>query len=269
MKAPTAWMMGGVCAGLLFSLIAFAPAAWLAAAIARGSNGAVILQAPRGTLWRGQANLILSGGAGSQGTVGLPSTLHWRIRPTWLGADVALDSLCCAPATSPALLSLKVSQLFSGGRVSWLVDAPRLVLPMQLLTGLGSPWNTLQLKGEMVFSSEKWAGNWSSATGVDGMTGKATLALNDLGTALSTVQPLGSYRLTSTNTALRLETPESAGNKTALLLSGTGEIQSQSLRFQGEAVAQKGFDEALSNLLHLIGQWEPNADGRARAILKL
>jgi general secretion pathway protein N len=139
-----------------------------------------------------------------------------------------------------------------------------------MLTGLGSPWNTLQLTGELSLSTDNLAGTWSRANGFEQMTGQASLQVSNVTTALSTVKPLGSYRVISAGADIRLETIGGADNNAAaLILAGSGQILQGRVSFTGEAVAARGFEDALSNLLHIVGQWQPSADGRSRSVLKL
>ena len=260
--------MGGVACGIVYALIAYAPASWLASSIASSSGGQVLLQAPRGTVWQGSADLVLSGGEGSTGAVSLPSRLKWQISPAWLGLDVSLSAPCCTLATSPVQLGLRAGSPNSLLDVAWRLHATHLGVPAGLLAGLGAPWNTLQLAGELLFTSEQLAGVWS-AQGLQSLTGRASLQASYVATALSTVRPLGSYLLTSAGSALRLETLSSAPSEAALILTGTGQIEQGRASFQGEALAAKGREEALSNLLHIVGQWQSSTDGRSRSILKL
>jgi general secretion pathway protein N len=144
-----------------------------------------------------------------------------------------------------------------------------LLLPAELLAGLGAPWNTMQLTGTLKLAAEGLAGKWSSSGGLEDMTGRATLDVLGVATALSTIKPLGSYRLSTTGSVMRLETLADQPTEAALLLSGTGKIEQGRASFLGEASAAAGREEALSNLLHIVGQWQPGVDGRARSILKL
>ena len=48
--------------GLLLALLLFAPARWLASALDRASGGQVQLVNARGSVWSGQADLLLTGG---------------------------------------------------------------------------------------------------------------------------------------------------------------------------------------------------------------
>lgn len=268
MRALKRWTMGGVVCGMVYALVAYAPASWLASGLASSSGGQVLLQAPRGTIWQGSADLVLSGGEGSVGAASLPSRLNWQISPAWFGLDVSLGAPCCTLAASPVQLGLRAGALSNRQDVEWRLQAAHLGLPAGLLAGLGAPWNTLQLAGELLFTSDQLAGAWS-AQGPQNLTGRASLQANHVTTALSTVRPLGSYLLTSAGSALRLETLGGAQSEAALILTGTGQIERGRASFQGEALAARGFEEALSNLLHIVGQWQSSTDGRSRSILKL
>ena len=87
--------------------------------------------------------------------------------------------------------------------------------------------------------------------------GELQLDLVNLSSRVSTVAPLGSYRFTVTAdtanpgvSALRLSTLEGA-----LQLSGVGVLNSGGKsRFTGEAGAAPGREEALNNLLNIIGR---------------
>ena len=256
------WMIGGALCGVLAALVVFAPASWLALGAARASEGKVLLDAPRGTVWDGSAQLVLSGGAASKGAFSLPSRLHWRIAPVWLGFDLSLHAPCCASAASPVLIGLRSA--------SWHINSTGLQLPVDMLAGLGAPWNTLQFSGNLRFSANQLTGTWSPNQDPGPMSGQASLEATDVATALSTVRPLGSYRLTSASEQLQLTTIQTAGaDSAALQLSGRGQVTGGRVSFDGEAMASKGYEEALSNLLHIVGQWQPSPDGRSRSILKL
>jgi general secretion pathway protein N len=268
MQALKQWMMGGALCGILYAAIAYAPASWLANGVASGTGGQLLLQAPRGTVWQGSADLVMSGGAGSAGAVSLPSRLKWQISPAWFGFDVSLSASCCTLAENPVRLSLSTAALDPRLGVDWRLNTAHLRVPAELLTGLGAPWNTLQLAGEFLFASENLSGVWSGQ-GLQSLTGRASLQARQVATALSTVRPLGSYLLTSADSVLRLETLADAPTDAVLILTGRGQIEAGRASFQGEAVAASGREEALSNLLHIVGQWQPSTDGRSRSILKL
>src|SRR5262245_62589292 len=63
-NASTRWAIWGVVIGALAGLIVFAPASWLASAVARATDQRLLLAAAKGTVWSGDAQLVLHGGAG-------------------------------------------------------------------------------------------------------------------------------------------------------------------------------------------------------------
>jgi general secretion pathway protein N len=259
----TFWPLTGGLLGLLTATLVCAPAQWLASSIAVASEGRVLLQAPRGTVWAGSAQLLLSGGEGSAGAVRLPSRISWTLAPTWLGASIQLSA--------PTALQLNVT-LKNLSTVLWTLETAQLDLPAELLAGLGSPWNTLQLAGMLTLKTtptQPLSGTWSNSLGLQALTGAATLDAVQMQTALSTVRPLGSYRMTLQGVDVKLETPQA---DSALLLSGTGTMVRSSTSkayFLGEATAAAGREAALSNLLHIMGQKQPSSDGRLRTSLRI
>ena len=84
------------------------------------------------------------------------------------------------------------------------------------------------------------------------LEGQAQLDALSMSSRLSTLRPMGSYRLTLQGGAaptLGLQTLQGA-----LQLSGSGQWVGQRLRFTGEASAAPEREGALSNLLNIIGR---------------
>jgi len=84
------------------------------------------------------------------------------------------------------------------------------------------------------------------------LTGQAQVQLQHLSTRLSTLRPLGTYRLVvqgGDTMAVTLDTVEGK-----LQLQGAGQWLNGRLQFKGEASAQPEFEAALSNLLNILGQ---------------
>ena len=232
-------MLGLLCAGLLF-----APARWLARAVENAANGRVLLSEPRGTVWNGSAQLQLTGGAGSSDRAAIPTRLDWRLRPRWDGVVAEVSSACC---TERALV-LRVSPRWAGARVA-LGDAQSR-WPAGLLTGLGTPWNTLQLDGDLLLATQGLSVEW--VEGRLSVAGRADLTAQRMSSRLSTLRPMGSYRITLTGgdpPAVQLETLEGS-----LQLTGSGQWVGSRLRFSGVASAAPEREGALSNLLNIIGQ---------------
>ena len=257
-SAPRArrWALLGAAIGGLVALVLFAPAAWLANAIGNATGGRLVLADARGTVWRGSAVLVLTGGPGSRDASALPGRLEWRLAPSLAGGPgVAMraEQACCLNGimtvlARPGFGRLALELLPAAGRIGqW---------PAAWLVGLGTPWNTLQLGGQLQLQSrgltvESVQGRWRLA-------GSADVELQNLSSRLSTLPALGSYRLRldadpaapSGGAVLNLNTLEGA-----LQLSGNGQWGAGGLRLRGEARAATPADEAsLGNLLNIIGR---------------
>lgn len=253
-RAPWAWAASGVMLGLLMGLLVFAPARWLANLVQQASGGQLLLEDARGTLWTGSTRLTLSGGVGSLDAATLPGRLNWQLRPAWTGLTVQLSADCCLKQAwqwqlSPSLRGLQL--VFSDSQSQW---------PAQWLTGLGTPWNTLQAQGQLAVSTQGLTLSW--AAGRLQVAGRAQVDALDLSSRLSTLRPMGSYRVTlggGATPALLLTTLNGS-----LQLSGQGQWVGNTFRFVGEASAAPESLAALSNLLNIIGR----RDG-ARSIIKV
>ena len=244
-----AWLIGGLLLGALLALVHQAPAAWLARLLERQTAGHVLLAETRGTLWAGSGELVLTGGAGSRDASRLPGRVHWQLG--WGGGlllRLRLD--CCSAGELPLRL-----QAGLGHAVLSLPNSvePLLRLPAAWLGGLGTPWNTLQLGGQLRLASREFQLEWRG--GGWQPRGQLDLDLVNLSSRISTLAPLGSYRLliaAQPNAAAQLQLLTLDG---ALLLQGQGEFGGASApRFQGEALAAPGREAALNNLLNIIGR---------------
>lgn len=250
-RAPWGWAVTGFVLGLLVAVACFAPARWLAAAVSQASDGRVLLQAARGSIWNGSAQLVVTGGQGSQDAAALPSRLSWQLRPAAGGLRLLLSAPCCLPQP----LALGLQPQWAGGVVR-VEDGPPLApsqpsrWPASLLAGLGTPWNTLQVEGELQLSTRGLVLRWTN--GRLQVEGQVELIAQRMASRLSTLRPMGSYRLTlsgGTAPTLRLDTLEGD-----LRLSGSGQWVGSRLRFAGEASAAPEREAALANLLNIIGQ---------------
>ena len=244
-SAPWRWAIAGAVAGLLLALAVFAPARWLAALVQQATGEHVLLLAPRGSFWQGSAQLSLAGGAGSSASVALPGQLLWRIRPAWDGLTMHLSAECCTQQP----LQLKAMPAGWGGVRLLLADGQSR-WPAGLLAGLGTPWNTVQAQGQLAASTQGFQAEWQG--GRLRLAGRLQLDALQLSSRLSTLQPMGSYRVTllgGSPSTLRLETLEGG-----LQLSGQGQWVGERLHFDGAASARPESVEALSNLLNIIGR---------------
>ncbi|WP_408647871.1 type II secretion system protein N [Xenophilus arseniciresistens] len=253
-RTPWRWAIAGAVLGAALATAVWAPARWLAAGLHAASGGKVQLVNPRGTFWQGSAGLVLASGTQGGEAVALPGRVGWQLRARWLGLSGRLDLPCCAQA--PVGFALR--RAGAGMQLAWQDAATRW--PATLLTGLGAPWNTLKPEGTLTlhtrglvlgFEPERLA-----------ITGQATLDATDMSSSLSTLRPMGSYRLDLAGgqaPSLLLTTREGA-----LQLAGSGLWSGRAMRFSGEATAAAGSEDALSNLLNIIGRREG-----ARSIINL
>ncbi len=244
--APWGWAIAGALLGMVIAVVLFAPARWLSAAVMQLSAGQVRLIEPRGTLWNGSARLLITGGSGSRDSAVLPGHVDWQLRPGWLALNFQLTAACCTPAPLQARLSAgwsaSVLQL-TDGTSQW---------PAALLAGLGTPWNTLKAEGNLRLMTSGLAITWNEGRMV--VAGRAELTAIAMSSRLSTLKPMGSYRITlngGDSTALEVTTLEGS-----LQLSGSGQWVGTRLRFQGMASAAPEHEAALANLLNIIGRRE-------------
>ena len=243
-RTPRGWALVGALLGGLITLALFAPAQWLANAIAQASGGQVQLAQARGTLWNGSAQLLLTGGAASQDRAALPGRIDWQLRPTFSGLRARLNAACCTDSA----LQLQVRLRWSGANIT-LADS-QSHWPAAVLAGLGTPWNTLQPQGQLQLRTPDLQADWAAGRMV--LSGQAQLDALAMSSRLSTVAPMGSYRLELQGGAvptLTLQTLEGS-----LQLSGSGQWIGQRLRFAGEASAAPEREAALANLLNIIGR---------------
>jgi general secretion pathway protein N len=243
-EIPWGWAAGGAVLGALLAIVLFAPARWLAGAVTRATGGHIVLAEARGTVWGGSAQLVLTGGPGSTDAATLPGRVQWELHPRFDGARALLYAGCCTPAPIP----LRVQLRFSGLKVQ--VGDSVSQWPAGVMAGLGTPWNTLQIEGDLRLETQGLSVEWSA--GRPAVAGRAELVAQRVASRLSTLRPMGSYRITlqgGTPATLRLDTLEGS-----LQLSGTGQWVGARLHFRGEARAAPDREAALANLLNIIGR---------------
>lgn len=248
------WAVVGALLGALVTLVLFAPARWLAAAVRGWTQGHLVLVHPRGTVWNGTAGVVFASGAGGAESVSLPGPIDWRLRPGWAKMVATLTIPCCAAQP----LAFTARPRAGGFQLDWRDGQSRW--PAALLTGLGAPWNTLKLDGVLTLQTQAFSMRFEGPQLA--LAGNAVVEATDISSSLSTLKPMGSYRLAlagGKTSTLLLTSPE--GN---LQISGSGRWNGSALRFAGEASASPGSEAALANLLNIIGR----RDG-ARSLITL
>ena len=260
-SAALRWAIFGLLIGAAVGLVAFAPAAWLAGLVASATDQRVLLADARGTVWAGSAVTVLTGGPQSRDASALPGRLEWTLGVKSMALELRARHECCLNGTvalqlRPALGRMSITLLPTPGWTGqW---------PSAWLGGLGTPWNTLQLGGALRLVTpgltiESVQGRWR-------VDGRADIELLGVSSRLTTLDPLGNYRLTLSGdpaqggvAQLKLSTTEGA-----LQLSGDGTWGPGGVRFKGEARAGAADETALTNLLNIIGR----RDG-ARSVISI
>ena len=244
LRSPRAWAVAGALGGGLLAAVLWAPASWLAHSVQSATAGKVLLQEARGTVWNGSARLTLAEGAGSRDHTSLPTRLQWTLRPALTGLQMTLHSDCCTQV--PLQGHLKPGW----NAMTMQVQDSLVELPAELLSGLGTPWNTVALQGQLRLSTQGLQLHYRAGrANSQGLTRLEALAVSS---RLSPLKPLGSYRLDiqgGDNPRLQLSTL--AGD---LQLSGQGQWVDSRLHFNGEASASPEREAALSNLLNILGR---------------
>jgi general secretion pathway protein N len=240
------------CAGLLaigLAVLAFCPAAWMAPLLEQASAGRLTLGDAEGTLWRGSAFVGAASGRSEPVTPLLPGRFTWRLSPTVLVGRVDLE------VENPETLSQPVQ--ITGTWSQWEASPASITLPAERLAALGAPLNTVRFSGRMKLS---WgAVELTREGGRLQMNGPLTLEMDDLSSRLSSIKPLGAYRVTmlwrGESATMELKTV-----KGPLLLSGAGGLQNGHWSFDGRAEAETGHEAELANMLNLMGETRKEGD---------
>lgn len=252
----------GASLGLIVGVISQAPAYWLSQAVAHASHARVLLQDPQGTVWNGSARWVLNEGVRNNATptTALPSRVQWQLAPhmDWVQYKLTLRTTVFSACCTPAPIHIDASPLWQGAQLQ--VSNHTSQWPADWLVGLGAPWNTVQPEGKLQLQTRDM--QWSHQAGTDRLQGQAELQLQQLGTRLSTLRPLGNYRVrVDGGEAIHLTLDTLDGS---LILQGSGQLVHGRVRFNGEASAAPDAEAALSNLLNILGQRQG-----AKSILKL
>jgi general secretion pathway protein N len=242
MKRAILWLLAVVVTAVL-TLLVFFPAGWVAVLVERQTDGRLTLGDAQGTLWHGSA--FVGGAASSNAAVTplLPGRFTWQLSPLSLLGSVRMELSNPEALTQPVLIT--------GSWRQWQLSPAALRLPADGLSGLGAPLNTLALSGrlQLAWTSLQLALEQRTVS----MDGRTTLEMQDVSSRLTSIRPLGSYRLAldwrGQQAGVDLST-----TRGPLLLSGTGQLQNGRLQFSGQAEAAKGYEETLGNLLNLLGQ---------------
>jgi general secretion pathway protein N len=254
------WAWTGAGLGLALACITQAPAHWLTQSVEQLSGERILLQDPQGTVWNGSAQWVLNEGplniqasshlAQPANTTALPTRVTWQLGPRvdFAHLRLALSATIASDCCTPTPVRVDVSPMWRGMRVQ--VSDHTSHWPASWLVGLGAPWNTVQPEGQMQLHTTQL--QWTQQAGQEQLQGQAELQMQQLSTRLSTLRPLGTYRIRlqgGDTMALSLDTLEGS-----LQLDGRGQLLNGRVHFNGEASAAPDAEAALSNLLNILGQ---------------
>jgi len=239
LRAALPWIAVALIANLAVLLV-MAPAAWVTPQFAKATQGHVNLVEPSGSLWHGSASLMLAAGPGAEAATLLPGRIEWHTSfwPLFTGRvhmQMRQSDAMPDPVTVDATLR---SATLSGGSMA---------VPASLLAGLGAPFNTLDLQGDVRLTWTDWRSFNRQAFG------QLIVTLNDMSSRVSRVKPLGSYRVVfqAQGVAGTLDLSTTRG---PLLLNGHGTLSEASTSFMGSASATPDATDNLAGLLNLLGR---------------
>lgn len=220
----------------IITLLVTAPATLLASMVEAGSNGQLVLANASGTVWQGSAKPAIRQRTGNLLAL---EQLHWDISwlPLFTGKIITRLRWDNVEQVLPMVATISLSQ----------IELRNAVLPLQaaILAELTPMLQPVQLSGKMQIKSDLFTFSKS------GINGNAIADWTNAGSVLSSVNPLGSYRINLAGAGERLDVTLITTSG-VLLLDGKGSFtRGQGLKFQATARAaaeSKGsLDELLSN----------------------
>ncbi|HQS76170.1 MAG TPA: type II secretion system protein N, partial [Gallionellaceae bacterium] len=231
-----AWVL--LLLAFLVTLVVMAPATLLAKIVEEGSEGKFVLANATGTMWRGSAIPAIR-----QLTGGLfvLEKLHWDMSmlPLLRGKasiEFRWDNI---EQIQPVLATV------SYGRI----ELRNVIVPLHagILGELSPLLRPVQLSGKMQISSE------SFTISKQGMSGTVVADWMNAGSVLSSVNPLGSYRINVVAAGERLDATL-ATTAGVLMLEGRGNFTlGRGLNFKGTARASEDSRGSLNELLGNLG----------------
>jgi general secretion pathway protein N len=247
-KAGMLWG-GAAILSVIVTILVFLPASWLALLLEKQTSGRLSLGDVQGSFWQGSAFVGVASGINGPVTPLFPGRFSWSISPMILLGQLEIG------LENPAALSQAVK--LSGNLGQWHVAAASLSLPSERLEGLGAPLNTIGPSGQVRLS-------WHDLeftryeTKLD-ISGRMQLELDDMASRLSSIKPLGSYRMVF-DWHGQIADVVLSSLRGPMLLSGKGSLNAGRFQFSGKAQAEVGQEEKLANLLNLLGQRRKDGD---------
>jgi general secretion pathway protein N len=239
LRAALPWLLVAVLSSGTVLLVLL-PAAWITPQFTKASGGHVNLVDPAGSLWNGSATLMLAAGSDTSSATLLPGRIEWHTAfwPLFTGR---VQMTMLQSEAMPVPITVDAT------RRGAVLSQGSIAVPAALLTGLGAPFNTLDLQGEVRLAWSDWRTFDQEAFG------QLTVTLNDASSRVSLVKPLGSYQVViqaqGNSSTIDLSTL-----KGPLMLKGHGMVGGGVSSFNGTASAAPEARDNLAGLLNLLGR---------------
>lgn len=222
----------------LLTLLMLAPASLLDRWLQHATNGRLMLAHTQGTIWQGAATPAIRGRAGN--LIAL-EPLHWRVAvlPLFTAKMQARLQWNDLPPDSAMVATVAFNQIE--------LQHVRLSLPAQIVEEFSPILKPAQFRGQFRIQSEHLVATPQN------ITGTAIMDWQQASSALSSIAPLGNYRLTLNGAGERINIGLST-TAGVLLLNGQGLWSAaKGLTFNGTAQAAAGKYDSLAELLHHLG----------------
>lgn len=238
-KSWLGYLLIGIVAYVIF-LIVTVPATWLSWGLARITDGTVNLSEEHGSLWVGAGRLVVHYPRSASRDLG---NTEWRVNPLWLPLGRLQISLKATGSQSDLTVAVGVTPK----RI--VLQRSNISADANMVSAFYAPARLLAPKGRLQFTAD------DLALDKKGLHGNAVVTWEGASSGLSSVQPLGDYRIdisgTGADAALKLTTLRGD-----LQLSGTGRwqlLETGDLQFNGIA-RPKSRGQELQSLLNLLGR---------------
>ena len=182
MKRAALWL-AAIALAVGLTILLFFPATWLGPIVEKQTGARLTLGDAQGTLWRGSAFIGGAPGEGGSVTPLLPGRFSWRLSKMVLLGRVEMELENPQALTQPVLIT--------GSWSEWQVSPAAIRLPAAGLAGLGAPLNTLAPTGMMQLSWTTLA--LARAGNAVSVNGRTLLSMQDMGSRMSPIKPLGCY----------------------------------------------------------------------------
>ena len=236
------------CLLFLIFLVATAPATWLAWGVALGSRGVVNINTPTGSLWSGQGMLVIHRASDVPRALG---GVTWKIDPLVLvlgrlrlnlaidGSDIQAKSLIDLSYDTLTLRDLRAE------------FPAKAVTTFYAPAALFAPEGLLQISADSVRMQKR------------GMHGSAQVNWRSAGLSLSSVKPLGNYRLyfNGHGESADVEVNTESGS---LTIAGKGNLVAATGQFMFNGTARPSAYAA--ELEPLLGMMGPDRGGGQRQL---